>query len=137
MIRQSKADIKIEGVLPEIIGDRIKMTAVFFNLISNAVKFAKPNVPPVIKIGWNETPKDYEFYVQDNGIGIDPLQHQEIFVIFKRLYPADQYGGGSGIGLSIVKAAVEDHGGRVRVESSLGQGSKFIFTIPKNLPAKP
>jgi len=133
MIRQARAQIEIERKMPEIVGDRIKITAVFFNLISNAVKFAKSDVPPVIKIGWNETPKDYEFYVQDNGIGIDPRHHQEIFEIFKQLHPADQYDG-SGVGLAIVKAAVEDHGGHVRVESSLGQGAKFIFTIPKNLP---
>jgi light-regulated signal transduction histidine kinase (bacteriophytochrome) len=138
MVRQSKADIKVEGIFPEIVCDRIKTTAVFFNLISNAVKFAKAGIPPMIKISWHETPKEYEFYVQDNGIGIDPQHHQEIFEIFKRLHPADQYGGGSGVGLTIVKAAVEDQGGHVHVESAFGQGTKFIFTIPKNLtPAKP
>ncbi len=133
MVRQANAQIKIEGKLPEIVGDRIKITAVFFNLISNAVKFAKADVPPVIKIGWNETHEGHEFYVEDNGIGIEAQHHQEIFGIFKRLHPAHQYGGGSGVGLAIVKAALEDQGGRVRVESSLGQGAKFIFTIPKNL----
>jgi len=138
MIRQVNAQIIVEGTMPEIICDRIKITAVFFNLISNALKFAKENVPPVIKIGWKETPREYEFYVQDNCIGIDPVHQQEIFDIFKRLHPADQFGGGSGVGLTIVKAAVEDQGGRVYVESTLGQGAKFIFTIPKNLiPAKP
>jgi signal transduction histidine kinase len=137
MIRQSNAEVKVEGTLPEIVGDRIKITAVFFNLISNAVKFAKADVPPVIKISWNETPKEYEFYVEDNGIGIDARHHLEIFEIFKRLYPADQYDG-SGVGLAIVKAALEDQGGRVRVESTFGQGAKFIFTIPKSLtPSKP
>ena len=137
MIRQSSAVIKVEGILPEIVGDRIKITVVFFNLISNAVKFVKADVSPVIKIGCNETPKEYEFYVEDNGIGIDPRHHQEIFDIFKRLHTVDQYDG-SGAGLAIVKAALEDQGGRVRVESSLGQGAKFIFTIPKGLtPSKP
>jgi light-regulated signal transduction histidine kinase (bacteriophytochrome) len=137
MIRQASANIEIEKKIPEIVCDRIKITAVFSNLISNAVKFAKADVPPVIKIGWNETLKEYEFYVEDNGIGIDPRHHQEIFDIFKRLHTADQYTG-SGAGLAIVKAALEDQGGRVRVESSLGQGAKFIFTIPKNLaPSKP
>ena len=93
-------------------------------------------MPAVVKIGSSETPKEYEFYVQDNGIGIDLQHHQAIFDIFKRLHPADQYGG-SGVGLAIVKAAVGDQGGRVRVESNPGQGTKFIFTIPKNLtPAK-
>ncbi len=134
MIRQSSAEIKVEGTLPEIVCDRIKITAVFSNLISNALKFTKPNERPAIKIGWNETPREHEFYVKDNGIGIDPNHHQEIFDIFKRLHPGEQYNG-SGVGLAIVKAAVEDHGGRVRVESSFGQGAKFIFTIPKNLVA--
>ena len=135
MVRQSGAQIKVEGSLPEIVCDRIKMTAIFFNLISNAVKFVKADMPPVVKIACHELPREYEFYVEDNGIGIEPRYHQEIFDIFKRLHPADQYGGGSGVGLAIVKAAVQDQGGQVRVESSLGHGSKFIFTIPKNLTA--
>jgi len=138
LVRQSNADIKVEGKLPQIVCDRVKITAVFYNLISNAVKFAKIDLPPVVRISWSETPKEHVFYVQDNGIGIDPQHHQEIFDIFKRLHPADQYGGGSGVGLAIVKAAVQDHGGQVRVESSVAQGAKFIFTIPKNLtPFKP
>jgi signal transduction histidine kinase len=136
IIRQSGAQIKVEGILPDIVCDRIKMTAVFSNLIGNAVKFARPGEPAKVKIGWREMPKEYEFYIEDNGIGIDPKHHQEIFDIFKRLHPADQYGG-SGVGLAIVKAAVEDQGGGVRVESTLSQGAKFIFTVPKNLiPAK-
>jgi len=137
MVRQSSAEIKVEGRLPEIVGDRIKITAVFFNLISNALKFAKPNERPIIKISWNETPREHEFYVEDNGIGIDPKHHQEIFNIFKQLHPTDPYNG-SGVGLTIVKAAIEDQGGQVRVESTLGQGTTIIFTIPKALiPAKP
>jgi signal transduction histidine kinase len=137
IIRQSNAKIEIKGRMPEIVGDRIKLTAVFSNLISNAVKFAKPNVPPVIKIGWIDTRERHEFYIEDNGIGIDPQHHQEIFGIFKRLHTIDQYDG-SGVGLAIVKAAVEDQGGRIRVESSLDHGAKFIFSIPKNLiAAKP
>jgi signal transduction histidine kinase len=137
MIKELSAKVEIEKKMPEIVCDRIKITAVFFNLISNALKFVKPNERPIIKISWNETPKEYEFYVKDNGIGIDPFHHQEIFNIFKRLNPADQYGG-SGVGLSIVQAALEDHGGHVRVESNPAEGATFIFTIPKNLiAAKP
>ncbi len=132
MIRQASAHIEIERKMPEIVGDRIKMTAVFFNLISNAIKFAKPNVPPVIKIGWTENYDSFEFSVKDNGIGIDPEHHQEIFDIFKRLHPVDLYTG-SGVGLAIVKAAIEDQGGTVRVESTPGQGATFILTLPKNL----
>jgi len=137
MIRQSNADVKLEGVLPEIVCDRIKMTAVFFNLISNAIKFAKADLAPVVRISWKETPQEYEFYVKDNGIGIEPQHHQEIFGIFKQLHLPEQYPG-SGVGLTIVKAALEDQGGRVHVESTPGQGATFIVSIPKNLiPAKP
>jgi len=137
MIRQANAEIRVDGKLPEIICDRIKMTAVFTNLINNAVKFSKPNEPVIIHIGWNETPKEYEFYVKDNGVGIDPQFHQVIFEIFKRAHASEQYAG-TGVGLAIVKAALEDHGGRIRVESSPDQGTTFIFNIPKNLiPAKP
>jgi len=138
LIHQSGAKIEIEGSMPEIVGDRVKLTAIFFNLINNALKFAKPHVPPAVKISWIESPKEHTFCVADNGIGIDLRHHQEIFNIFRRLHPSDQYGGGSGVGLTIVKAAVDDHGGIVRVESTLNEGAKFIFTVPKNLsPAKP
>ncbi len=137
LIRQTSAKIEIERKMPEIICDRIKMTAVFFNLISNAVRFAKPDVAPVVKINWSESRDLFTFSVEDNGIGIDLRHHQEIFDIFKKLHPADKYTG-SGVGLSIVKAAVEDQGGSIRVESALGQGTKFIFTLPKILTlAKP
>ena len=67
MIREAHAQIEFAPDLPEIVGDRIKLTAAITNLISNALKFTRPGVPPVIKIGWSETPKEYEFYVQDNG----------------------------------------------------------------------
>ena len=137
LIRQSQAQIIIEKKLPEIVCDRIKMTAVFFNLISNAVKFAKPETPPIITINWDETHEYYTFTIKDNGVGIDPKHHEEIFEIFKRLHPLDQHDG-SGVGLTIVKAAVEDQGGQIRVESTLDQGATFIFTVPKNLiPVSP
>lgn len=138
LIREKNAEVKIEGILPEIVCDRIKTKAAFFNLIGNALKFSRPEDKPIITIGWKELREYHEFFVQDNGIGIDASQHKEIFNIFKRLHASDKYGGGSGVGLSIVKAAIEDQGGHVRLESQLGQGSKFIFTIPKKLiPFKP
>jgi len=137
VIRQTGASVTIKRRLAQIVCDRIKMTAVFSNLISNALKFARPGVPPVIGISCYETPRGYEFCVEDNGIGIDGGHHQEIFAVFKRLHAADKYPG-TGVGLAVVKAAVEDQGGAVRVDSSPGQGAKFIFTVPKNLiPARP
>ena len=134
MIQRSAVKVEIDGNMPEVVCDRIKTTAVFTNLISNAVKFVTTTQRPVVKIGWREDLKTYEFYVEDNGIGIDPAHHQEIFGIFKRLHQADEYTG-SGVGLAIVKAAVEDQGGEVRLESQKGRGTKFIFTIPKGLNA--
>ena len=74
----------------------------------------------------------YRFYVKDNGIGIDPQYHGQIFDLFRRLHTNKEYEG-TGAGLSIVKRIVEDHGGRVWVESELGQGAIFNFTIPKSL----
>ena len=67
--------------------------------------------------------------VRDGGIGIRPKHHEEVFQIFRRLHGRDQYGGGSGIGLSIVKNVVERHGGRVWIESDAGQGAAFFFTL--------
>jgi len=69
------------------------------------------------------------FYVKDNGIGIPAALQQAIFTIFKRLHPADKYGGGSGTGLTIVKKIVERHGGRIWLESVPGQGTTFFFTL--------
>ena len=134
MIQHSSARIELGSPMPQIVCDRIKTTAVFFNLISNAIKFVPTGTRPVVKISWRDNLKEYEFTVEDNGIGIDPKHHQEIFDIFKRLHIGDEYSG-TGVGLAIVKAAVEDQGGRVRVESQAGRGAKFIFTIPKGLTA--
>jgi light-regulated signal transduction histidine kinase (bacteriophytochrome) len=135
MVQQTSARIELESPMPEIVCDRIKTTAAFSNLISNAIKFVPTGTRPVVKIAWSDTLlKAYEFTIADNGIGIDPQHHQEIFDIFKRLHTGDEYSG-TGVGLAIVKAAVEDQGGAVRVDSQVGHGTKFIFTIPKGLTA--
>ena len=108
---------------------------VFYNLIDNSLRHGE--TVSEIRFFCQHRGEDLYIVYEDNGIGIDPQHHQEIFDIFKRLHTTDQYSG-SGVGLAIVKAAVEDQGGGVRVESRLGQGTKFIFTIPKNLtPARP
>ena len=116
--------------LPIIIADQGQLTKVFQNLISNSIKFSKPDEPPKIRIsaelGKN---REYIFSVQDNGIGMDPQYIERIFTIFQRLHTLDEYQG-TGIGLAIVKRIVERHGGRIWVESELGVGSTFYFTIP-------
>ncbi|MCP4651236.1 MAG: GHKL domain-containing protein, partial [PVC group bacterium] len=129
-IKQKNTDIIIRGRLPKIFCDRIRLTEVFVNLISNAVKFMdKDN--PAIEIGCSKKEKFNEFYVKDNGPGIDERYFNKIFVVFQRLGKREDVEG-TGAGLSIVKKIVEMHGGEVRVESKVGEGATFYFTIPIN-----
>jgi len=117
--------------LPKLVADKSQFTKVFQNLISNSIKFSKPNEPPKIHISSRkeENRDEYIFCVQDNGIGMEPQYAERIFTIFQRLHTLDEYKG-TGIGLSIVKRIIERHGGRIWVESELGEGSTFYFTIP-------
>jgi signal transduction histidine kinase len=133
-IKQHQVDLKVQPDLPTIICDPIKLKEVFLNLLTNAIKFAsgRPDIQPVIQIEMKETSDAYEFIIRDNGIGIAPEHHQEIFDIFKRLDVSEKYEG-TGAGLSIVKSVIDDHGGRIWVVSDVGQGSEFHFTIPKGL----
>jgi len=130
-IDKSKVDLKIRENMPVINCDRIKMGEAFLNLINNAIKFsAKNNKNPKVEVGYRDAGGDHELYVKDNGIGIDPKYNNEIFVIFRRLQTSKDYDG-TGAGLAIVKRIVDDHGGRIWVESALGKGATFRFTIPK------
>jgi signal transduction histidine kinase len=141
MIRETGAKIVIASPLPNVVCDRVKVTEVFDNLINNAVKFSstyqkRKGSVATIEIGGHETDQSYQFFVRDNGIGIPVENKEEIFDLFKRLENAAEYEG-TGAGLSIVKAGVEDHGGKVWVESNPTpqEGSTFYFTIPKGLKA--
>jgi len=115
--------------LPEVMGDVTQLTQMFQNLISNAIKFRGTN-SPVIHVGAKAQARDWLFFVQDNGIGIEPDYAEQIFVIFQRLHSRKDYSG-TGIGLAVCKKIVERHGGRIWVESELGNGSTFYFTLPK------
>jgi light-regulated signal transduction histidine kinase (bacteriophytochrome) len=110
------------------------MEEAFLNLINNAVKFSSKiqDARPKVEIGCTEREQEYEFYVKDNGIGIDRKHHDEIFGIFRRLHTQDDYEG-TGAGLSIVKRIIDDHKGTIRIESELGEGAAFYFTIPKRV----
>jgi PAS domain S-box-containing protein len=116
------------GELPTVMGDPTQLGQVFQNLIANAIKFHGDN-PPQVEISARKDGNNWEFCVADNGIGIDPQFHERIFLIFQRLHEQGKYPG-SGIGLAIVKKIVERHGGRIWIESELGKGSRFYFTIP-------
>ncbi|HLO88321.1 MAG TPA: GAF domain-containing protein [Nostocaceae cyanobacterium] len=134
-IEESNAIITYDP-LPQVIADPTQLTQVWQNLIGNAIKFRGEEVP-IIHIGVtniNEETKQantWLFWVKDNGIGIDPQYTDRIFVIFQRLHNRTRYPG-TGIGLAICKKIIERHGGSIWVESELGRGSTFYFTIPDN-----
>lgn len=126
-IEESQATITYDP-LPEVLGDAIQLTQLFQNLISNAIKFHS-EAPPVIQIRAELQAREWLFSVQDNGIGIEPQYAEQIFVIFQRLHRRTDYSG-TGIGLAVCKKIVERHGGRIWVQSELGQGATFYFTLP-------
>nr|WP_277875802.1 ATP-binding protein [Trichocoleus sp. FACHB-90] len=108
--------------------DSAQLMQLFQNLIGNAIKF-RSNQQPEIHVGVSRQEDAWLFSVRDNGIGIDPQFSDRIFVIFQRLHTRDEYAG-TGMGLAICKKIVECHRGNIWVESQLGQGATFYFTIP-------
>jgi PAS domain S-box-containing protein len=116
--------------LPAAASDEVQLAQVFQNLIGNALKFRSQSAPR-IHVAVDEKAAQWEIAVRDNGIGIEPQYFERIFMLFQRLHDRGEYPG-TGIGLAIVKKVVERHGGQVRVESKLGEGSAFIFTLPKH-----
>jgi signal transduction histidine kinase len=114
--------------LPIIKAHETSLIQLFQNLIGNAIKF-RGEQPPRIHISARQADGEWFFSVRDNGIGIEPQYNQRIFMIFQRLHSREKYAG-TGIGLSICKKIVENLGGRIWVESELGQGTTFTFTVP-------
>ncbi len=133
-LKESQAHVRLPRPLPSQQADAVRVSEIFSNLISNAIKY-NINSEKWVEIGYLDsatpaTPRVY--YVRDNGIGI-PVEHQEnIFRIFKRLHNRDEYGGGVGAGLTIVKKIIERHGGKIWLESVFGTGTTFYFTLEKN-----
>jgi light-regulated signal transduction histidine kinase (bacteriophytochrome) len=115
--------------LPIVQANEDRLAQVFSNIITNAIKY-RNNRKPEIHISATDNGTEWVFKVTDNGIGIDMNYANEIFGLFKRLHSSDEYEG-NGIGLAICKAVIERRGGRIWVESELGKGSTFFFTIPK------
>ncbi len=128
-ILHTGARISFPDTLPTVVYSEVRLTQIFSNLLSNAMKFTKEKAPEV-SIGHEEQERYHRFSVHDNGIGIAPEHFGRIFEIFKRLHTREEYPG-TGAGLTIVKKIVEAHGGTIGVESTPGVGSTFWFTIPK------
>jgi PAS domain S-box-containing protein len=128
MIRERDAKVFVSE-LPKIRGIRSLLQQIIDNLLSNAIKYNDKSRPE-IRINYEETITHHVFSVKDNGIGIDPRQHDLIYLPFKRLHNKNEYSG-TGIGLAVCKKIAEKHQGQIWVESSLGEGSTFYFSVHK------
>jgi len=140
-IRETGATILVPERLPAVKCDRVLAGEIFQNLISNGLKYNdKPD--PSVQVGcWEAgseeavramegaSQTDRVYYVKDNGIGIAPRHFDQVFGMFRRLHGRDQYGGGTGAGLAIVKRIVERSGGQIRLDSVVGEGTAFYFTL--------
>ena len=132
LIRRPGAAVRIEGTLPAARGDPERVIQLLANLVSNALKYNESLNPEVVlggSPGEGEGAPFVTLYVRDNGMGIDPRYHEQIFRIFRRLHAREDYEG-TGAGLAICKKIVEAHGGKLWVESAVGRGSTFYFTLP-------
>jgi PAS domain S-box-containing protein len=127
-LKEAGAEFVVQEPLPTIRADRGRIHQVFVNLIDNAAKFRSAERVLRIEVGCQQESGFYRFYVADNGIGIAPQYHEQIFTPFRKLHPEIE---GVGIGLALVKKIVEHHGGRAWVYSEAGKGATFYFTIPK------
>jgi light-regulated signal transduction histidine kinase (bacteriophytochrome) len=138
----SRCRIEIARHLPTVCCDPVWLCEIYSNLLANAMKYTLQAVAHIEVgfIGAAETaPRPHApagsagqdiFYVRDAGIGIDPRHHEQVFLLFKRLHGRDEYGDGVGAGLTVVRKLVQRHGGQVWLDSSLGAGATFYFTLP-------
>jgi len=126
---EKKIEVVLAQGIPDFFFDQTQLTQVFENLISNAAKFMGDQPHPRIEIGGKELNEGVEFYVKDNGIGIDPEYHEKVFSIFQRLKEVDVEG--TGVGLSIVKKIIDLAGGKIWIESKKGEGTTFFFRLPR------
>ena len=131
---QTGASIKARGVnvsvadgLPLVRVDKMRIVEVLVNLIENSVKYMGDQPHPRIEIGYRSDEGQTIFFVRDNGIGIDPSQHDKVFELF---YKVDNKTEGTGAGLAIIKRIIEVHGGKIWIESGLGNGCTVCFTLP-------
>jgi light-regulated signal transduction histidine kinase (bacteriophytochrome) len=117
--------------LPSVLADQSQLVQLFQNLVGNAIKYQRGGIPRIHISAAEGREKRWTFSVKDNGLGIDPIYFEKIFGMFQRLHKRQEFAG-TGIGLAICKKIVERHGGRISVQSQLGQGSTFSFALAGN-----
>ncbi len=136
LIGRKQAVVRVEEPLPAVVGDPERVMQLLANLVSNGLKYNQSARPEVVigAVPGQESREDrfVTLFVRDNGIGIDPSYHEQVFRIFRRLHHRDDVEG-TGAGLAICKRIVEAHGGRIWIESQVGRGATFLFTLPRHL----
>ena len=127
-LHEQNIEIRRPSALPSVVCDPVLIREVFSNLLVNAAKY-NTSAEKWVEIGSSSENGEQHFFVRDNGIGIKPQHHADIFKMFRRLHAKDTFGGGTGAGLAIVQSIIERHGGRIWVESDFGAGTTFYFTL--------
>jgi len=128
-IEEKHAQINV-GNLPVLYSVKAPLRQIFQNLVGNSLKYQAPGTHPLITISCEDRRPDWLFSVKDNGIGIEPENHEAVFIIFKRLHTNDEYQG-NGMGLAVTKKIVENLGGKIWIEPATSEGTTFHFTLPK------
>ena len=126
LLKTRQVQVSVEAQLPVVHVDRARIVQVIQNLITNAVKFMGDQKNPLIEIGMDEINDEQVFFMRDNGIGIEPQYQDRVFELFNKLDPNTE---GTGIGLALVKRIIEVHSGKIWVQSELGRGTTFYFTL--------
>jgi len=134
-IEEARGNIAV-GPLPKVVGDNRQLKRMFHKLITNAVKYARPTVPPDIRVTAEREGNGWRFQVADNGIGIAAEYHEYVFELFRRLHTRASISG-VGVGLAMCKRIAENHGGRIWLNSAPGEGTQVFFTIPDGRPENP
>lgn len=129
-LKERQARVVVEEPMPMVMGHRSTLFQVVTNLLANAIKFVSPRVQPQVRIWAEDRDELVRLWVEDNGIGIAPEHQERIFRVFERLHGVETYPG-TGIGLAIVRKGVERMGGKVGIESQVGQGTQFWIELPK------